>query len=70
MKNKYQSSIICFSNKNNIKVKREILLKWINECWYDNNIIKKEIIINFIFIHNCKYNVLFLLLFSSLDKDS
>ena len=38
MKHKYESSIIYFSNKNKIKIKREVLLKWINDCWYDNNI--------------------------------
>ena len=46
MKHKYGSSVISFFNKNNIKVKREVLLKWMNECRYDNNIIKKEMIIN------------------------
>ena len=42
MKHKYESSIIYFSNKDKIKIKREVLLKWINECWYDSNILKKE----------------------------
>ena len=30
MKHKYESSVISFSNKNNIKIKREVLLKRIN----------------------------------------
>jgi len=45
MKHKYESSIIYFSNKNKIKIKREVLLKWINDCWYDSNILKKSKII-------------------------
>lgn len=45
IKHKYESSVISFSNKNNIKIKREVLLKWINDCLYDSNIIKKEMII-------------------------
>ena len=45
MKHKYESSIIYFSNKNKIKIKREVLLKWINDCWYDSNILKKEMIV-------------------------
>ena len=45
MKHKYESSIIYFSNKNKIKIKREVLLKQINDCWYDSNILKKEMIV-------------------------
>ena len=31
MKHKYESSIITF-HKDKIKIKREVLLKWINDC--------------------------------------
>ena len=45
MKHKYESSIIYYSNKDKIKIKRDVMLKWINERWYGINILKKEMIV-------------------------
>ena len=46
MKRTYESAIAVFKTGKVPKIKREIILKWIVDNWFDDSKIKTEIIIN------------------------